>query len=327
MAHRGCSDRWAGRSEPALTEATAERRTTTTLDFLYLPDTDDLLVVGEGLGAFERADPKLAGLAPVPSELHGLMLRQFLAGRIEERRVGNLPPAVIELATLDGGDEPVTAMAGARPEPQVPVAPVIEVAATVVLDEDRPRAVLEVPLRSDRQGGSKRGRGPGQPVTLDVSSAVGCIDSWREIAERVGRRENRAAAIEAVAPGPMGYAVLEPDGPARWLLAVNGAQAEALAEDGPLTRPLGLEVREEHAHVRTVVRFAPADAAAEQLLARDTLIQQTLGAPKDIVGLLERQADLLDAVGGHDAVRDRAWELGHHWVVHAMRERRDFTYV
>jgi hypothetical protein len=316
-----------GNSAPALTEATAERRTTTTLDLLYLPETDDLLVVGEGLGDFERANPKIAGLAPVPTELHGLTLREFLGARIEERRVGNLSPAVVELAAMDGGDEPVTAMAGAKPDPKVPVAPAIEVAATIVLDGERSRAELEVAPRSDRRRTGQSAPAPAQPVMLDISGATGCIDSWRRIAERVGRRENRAAAIEALAPIPLGGALLQPDGPGRWSVAVTEAQAADLARGRPLTRSLGLEIREDHAHLRTAVRFAPADAAAERLFARDTLIQQVLGSPKDVVGVLERQANLLDAAGGHDVVRDRAWELGHHWVVHALRERQDFAYA
>lgn len=314
-------------SAPALTEATAERRTTTTLDFLYLPDTDDLLVVDGGLSDFERYEPRLAGLAPVPTALHGVTLREFLSSRIDERRVANLPPAVVGLAALDDADEPVTAMAGAKPSPPVPVAPAIEVAATIVLDDERSRTVLEVTPRSDRGGAARRGRDPDQAVTLDISGAAGCVDAWRRIEERLSWREHRAAAIEALTPIPLGYTTLQPDGPGRWSVAITGPRAEDLAKDGALTRPLGLEIREEHAHLRTVVRFAPADAAAELLFARDTLIQQILGSPKDVVGVLDIHADIVEEVGGHDIVRDRAWDLGHHWVVHAMRERQDFSYA
>jgi hypothetical protein len=316
-----------GSSAPALTEATAERRTTTTLDFLYLPDTDDLLVVEGGLSDFERTNPKVTGLAPVPTNLHELTLGEFLASRIKERRVANLPSSVVDLATLDAADEPVAEMAGARPHPPVPVAPVIEVSATVVLDPDRPRAVLEVAPRPDRGGKERGGRNGEQSVMLDISGAEGCIDAWRWVEERLGEREHRAAAVQALAPIPLGYATPQSGGPGRWSVAVTGAQAEDLANRGSLTRPIGLEIREEHAHVRTVVRFAPADESAERLFALDMLIQHFLGAPGEVVDMVGQQAAVVAKVGGLDVVWDRAWDLGHHWIMYALREQQDFSYA
>lgn len=188
-----------GNSAPALTEATAERRTTTTLDFLYLPDTDDLLVIEEGLSDFERTDPKVAGVAPVSTELHQLTLREFLATRIKDRRVANLPPSVVELAAWDGTDDLVTAMAGAKPAPPVPVAPAIEVSATIVLDGDRPQAILEVAPRPKRRGQDSGRRDTEQIVMLDISGAQGRVDAWCRVEERLHNRTHRADAVQALA--------------------------------------------------------------------------------------------------------------------------------
>src|SRR5262249_31169073 len=108
------------------------RTATATLDLLYLPETDDLVVVEGGLAAWEKAGLSPVGAAPLPRALHHTSVRTLLANRIEQRRIANLPDNVIALA--DGDDEALTTMAGAKPQPPVPVCPVFQCTATVVLN-------------------------------------------------------------------------------------------------------------------------------------------------------------------------------------------------
>lgn len=314
-------------SASVLTEATVARRIIITLDFLYLPHTDDLLVVEDGLAEFEKAGPQLAGAAPLPSELHGATRRELLSSKIKDRSVVNLPPSVIELALTDEGDEPITAMAGVKPTPPVPVCPAMEGSATVVYDGDRPQVMLDVGQHQRRRGKANRSREAGVQVTLDISGATGLVSAWNRIAAKGGEPEYRAAAVGALASTLLDPDMLRARDPGRWWLAVTGPQAADLAKQCSLTRPIGLEVCDEHVHVVSTVQLTPADNAAKQLFALDSLIDQLLVQPAAVVDTVTAEQNTVDRVGGPHAVRRRAWMLGHRWMVHALREKQDFDYA
>jgi hypothetical protein len=309
----------------ALTEASVAQHSTSTLDFLYLPDTDDLLAIEDGLAKFEQTLPDDLEAAPVPVTLHDTTVQELLATRIKQRRVAQLPPSVVALAALDQPDEPITTMAGAAPDSPLPVSVTLEGSATVTLHTDRPQVLLEVSRSSRKRG--KRSHNNEDEVTLDISGANGLVNAWRQIATQAGEAEHRSAAVAAIAPTTLTPRLLRPAVPAGWWMAITRAQVDTLAEHGPLTQPIGLETRDKHAHVVAPVRFTPADRAAERAFDLDALIQQLLAHPDTAAQIVATEKGTVQRAGGPPAVRRRAWTLGHRWLVHALREQEDFNYA
>jgi hypothetical protein len=330
LAWRGREVVSTGDPTSALAEATVAQHGTSTLDFLYLPDTDDLLAIEDGLARFEQVLPNELDAAPVPSAVRGTTVRGLLATRIKQRRVAQLPPSVVELAAPDKADqtdEPITAMAGADPDAPLPVGVTIEGSATVALHEDRPRVLLEVVGRRPRKRGNRDRPPDDDRATLDISGADGLVESWRQVVTQAGEPEHRSAAVAALAPPTLTPELLRPVGPAGWRLAITGTQVTALAEQGPLTRTIGLETRDKHTHVVTAIRFTPADRDAEQAFELDALIQHLLAHPDTAAQIVATEKGKVQRAGGPTAVRLRAWSLGHRWLVHALREQEDFHYA
>lgn len=290
-------------------EGTAVTTRTITKDLLFLPHTDDLVVIDAGLGDFERALPRRVGAqAPLPERLAGLTRDAFLTDRFAAGTVVNMPPQVQGVATNSGADEPLHAMAGAEDRSPIPLVPAIDCAVTVDHRADPARAMLEV-----------RSQGKDAPVAVDLGPARGIIADIDEV-----------DALLSTVPQLPGFTShtagdLRREGPGRWSIPITGTDAESLAAKGSLTRPTGIEIRTEPDRVRllTCVELRAADPVAERLLARDAFLDTLLAAgPANVVTLMTRSPS-----GDEAALRGRAWDLGHYWIVHALREHEDFAYA
>lgn len=299
------------------------RTTEASLDFLYLPDSDDLIAVTESLGEFERAWPRRSQVAPLPDRLHAVSRRELLAARIADRAVVGLAPAIVGLAESEG-DESLTAMAGAAPDPPTPVCPVLECSAVVTDGGEHPVVRLDIGKRKARRS---KNNGEDVPVPLNLGGASGLVAAWQQIADKIGARGNRDGVQRAVTKVGLDAGQLKFTHELGWSLKITGPQAEGLAERRSLTEPIGIEVRDEHAHVGVSIRLVPADDDADWLFTIDILIGKLLARPKDVLVALAEQQTLLHRAGGSDAVARRAWALGHFWITHCLREDQDFDYV
>jgi hypothetical protein len=291
------------------TEGTAAKTSTITKDLLFLPHTDDLIVVDGGLGDFERALPRRVGAqAPFPERLAGLTRDTFLNDRFSAGTVVNMPPQVQGVATNSSADEPLHAMAGAEGRSHIPLVPAIDCAVTVDHRAAPARAMLEV-----------RSQGKDAPVAVDLGPARGIIADLADV-----------DALLSTAPQLPGFTShtagdLRREGLGRWSIPISGTDAEALAAKGSLTRPTSIEIRTEPDRVRllTCVELRAADPVAERLLALDAFLDTLLAAgPANVVTLMARSPS-----GDEAALRNRAWDLGHYWIVHALRENEDFAYA
>lgn len=290
-------------------EGTAAKTRTITKDLLFLPHTDDLVVVDGGLGDFERTLPRrVDAQAPLPERLADLTRDAFLSDRFSAGTVVNMPPQVQGVATNSGADEPLHAMAGAEGRSHIPLVPAIDCAVTVDHRADPARAMLEI-----------RSQGKDAPVAVDLGPARGIIADLDDV-----------DALLSTAPQLPGFTShtggdLRREGPGRWSIPISGTDAEALAAKGSLTRPTGIEIRTEPDRVRlfTCVELRAADPVAERLLALDAFLDTLLAAgPANVVTLMARSPS-----GDEAALRRRAWGLGHYWIVHALRENEDFAYA
>jgi hypothetical protein len=290
----------------------AGRSATTTVDLVYLPTTDDLLVIGDGLGDWERADPPIVGAAPLPTHLHDLTVHTLLSERIADRRVANLAENVVAVA--DGANESLTAMAGAEPAPPLPLCPVVECAATVDGEGVEPRVRIEVVSRT------KRRKQHSAPVTLDLTGATGLVRQWTELAGALDTDADAAAKVmQAVGLTAPPFPSLRRDRPGAWRLTVTGEQARILAGHGPLTAPIGLEIRHTHVRIAAALHIVPADREAAALIELDATVQKALNS-------LTTGLPSCDATQ-RDRMLSRAWELRYFPLVHALREAEDFDYA
>jgi hypothetical protein len=291
-------------------EGTATRTRTVTRDLLFLPHTDDLIVVEDGLGDFERALPRrVRGRAPLPEGLSGLTRDGLLTDRLAARTIVNLPPQIQGLAAAPTG-EPLHAMAGVEGGSHIPLVPAIECSITVDHRAGAARALLEV-----------RSHAKDTSVAVDLGPAPGIIADLYEVDALLG---TAPAAMEPLGIAPRTAGEVRHEGPGRWSVPVTGAEAEALAVKGPLTTPSGIEIRTDpdRVHLLTRVEPRPVDAVAERLLARDAFLDTLLADPANVVALMTHRPPDDEA-----PLRRRAWDLGHYWIVHTLREHEDFAYA
>lgn len=291
-----------------ITENAVSKTRTIVVDLLYLPHTDDLIVIEDGLGEFERALPRtLSNGAPLPDNLLGLTRDGLLADHIAAGRVVNLPPQVLGPAA-ESIDEPLHAMAGVDGAPAIPLVPVIECSATVASDRERPRTLLELRLRSQNES-----------VVLDLGPVPGLTTVLHDIDKLLGLM---ASALEPLSVASLSIDRLKQEAPGRWLLPVTGMETMALAATGSLTAPIAIEIRTDHAHLLTSLEIRAADPAAAGLLAVDAFLDTLLADPANVRSLMAREPQIEETV-----LRRRAWDLGHYWVAYALRERKDFGYA
>jgi hypothetical protein len=301
----------AGFPEPTVTRRTIP----TTTDFLYLPDTDDLVAVPAGLDSWERAVPRNPRTGRIlPASMRRMTVRSLIADRIERGLVAGLPAHIVGLG--DGRDEPLTAMVRAMPQPDVPVCPVVTCSASVVLAEDRPRVTLTVPPRSDTRA-----------VDVDLSGATGLVGRWSRLAGRLGEPAVARQAAATLGLPETAAPPLRPEHPGSWWMPVTGEQAGILARKGPLTAPFGLAVRDDRDEVLVMMQAEGSDEAAKTLIDRDMLVQNLLSRHGGDGPLLRPDERAVRGAGGLFAIRSRAWELGYYGLVHALREKEDFAYV
>lgn len=287
----------------ALTRNAVIKHQTIRLTFLYLPKGDDLIAYQDGPRRAEppmlhRAEPETN--APVPPEIAGQSLADFLRDRVVAGRVIGLPEGVVDVV-----DE----------EQVVPFGcPAYRCTGFLVGDGG------DAELQLRMTGGNR------QSIKCTITGAVGQVGYW---AARTGSIE--AAAVDWTATGGTVRQVQVE--PAVWSLTLDGPAARAAAVGGrDLSGPAGLLIGSDDCVAYVDVSFHPADQAARRVFAlQDALLRITskvvddlaedavpvaLDAARAAYGLAE--VDLTD-----DDVLDRLWLDGHYLHIYALR--KDFA--
>ncbi|GIH08275.1 hypothetical protein Rhe02_63420 [Rhizocola hellebori] len=306
--------------DPSEMPRKAAKTTTASVDLVYLPGTDELLVAHEGLAVWERAGLQPIGASPLPETLHRTTFRNFISARVRQGRVAGLPANAIELT--EGDDEPLTAMVGAHPEPPVPVCPVFLCAATLVLGEGRSQALLDA-SENPRKKSKKANR-----VTIDVSDAKGLIGRWAgAVTELTGKPSLVEEAMRSLGLAEPPWPSLVQDHSGAWRLSIDGRHAQTLSREGLLTLPIGLEICEPDFNVTMALVLEPVDDEARQLIRLDRVLQETLqryGAGDSAIG--KHHAGIRE-VGGIARLMSRAWQLRFYSLVYQAKESEHFDYA
>jgi hypothetical protein len=323
----------------ALATQGISRRLTATADFLLLPRTGDVLAMAPGrrswLRQFEIARLAPSVNAPVPAELWPARRSAYLAERLHAGAVTVQDTEVADLATVPD-DPPLFASAGGG---AVRLCPTYACSAEVVLDEDgrhTVHAVLRSAPRRRRRGKTESG----EPVELAVrlTGAPGLIAEWVALSGALTDPAVRRAAWAEIGPGGEDFAEMSwrrarLRAPLEWDFPITERAATAVAAQyRPLDRPVGLTLSTDTATAQVVCWFVPDDDATQALFAMDAAVGGLLARPDpaadavEVCGKAAAEHQVHPTRIDLTAVRERAWQLGHHSLVYALREAEDFPY-
>jgi hypothetical protein len=327
------------------------RQVDSAADFALLPRSGDLLAVAADKGGSWLRELELKRLtsatnAPVPLDLWGQRRTRYLADRVREgsvaghqgdvvavREAAEDPPLLPTVGSSNGSDRQADGQGGG-------VCPAYRCHAEVRRGPTGEYAVRAVVHGESKRRGRSSGSGDPQDgpaeVEMDLTGAVGLVESWLELANALEDTVTLRAAWRELGLPPTSRErepITRRKSPSEWELLLPGAAAHAIAEQcRALTQPVGLAIEGEEAVVELLCRFAPGDEEARALFARDVAAATLLasGTPADALdpACHEPGADLTATTRylSPEAVRERIWQLGYYRLAYALREREDFPH-
>ncbi|BCL13141.1 hypothetical protein [Micromonospora sagamiensis] len=290
---------WRPMAEQLVAERVVHEYRTVRYDLVLLPRTGDLLALdpkNSWLEQVEQARARPAGNAPVPAELRNRDLAGLLEERLAARTVHGVGQDVLRPAESGDGTTPV-AVDG--------LCPAYRCAGALRLDGDRPVPVVSIV-------GER-----GDPVVAELDGADGLARYWTGTVADLTDRDLRLRLWRQVSGADQGRLPhIEPVEIGRWRCTISGADAALLAERGRnLALPLAVTATAPDLVAELTLDLAPGDSRAESLVALDRSLTSAAGGDGDPASLPRTPA-----------VRDRAWRLGFHPMVYALREAEDFSY-
>jgi hypothetical protein len=290
-------------AEEAMHTQTVYEQRYDSLDVVLLPRTGDVLGLeprGSWLPDADRLRLRSAGNAPLPADLYGLSLEDHLRARLREGTVAGVDGSVTDVAVVAGQTHPLGRNGWC---------PSYRCRATLRLDGDQ--YVPTITLTGRRSKADKE-------LTVTLSGAKGLTGSWLALLDALVDPRLRARIWNTITSRPLHVAPrAERVGPGRWTCWIGADVARDVAErDRNLALPIGIEVRNEQARAELSISLAGADPAAEQLIGLDQALTRAAQPGADHTSV-PRTAD----------VRDRAWRLGYHRLVYALREAEDFYHA
>lgn len=286
-----------------------------------------------------------------------LQAEQIYRDRVETVHVVVLPGAgeVVVLDQATAGDDPLLGWEKARVKPagQYPVDATLSgrsltdilvgTAGIMGVETDAvafPHGLCPVfrctaQVTGDSGSGVRLSIGDGAPAVL-LPGVKGLVEGWLG-ADRV--LADRPLAVWRVLLGDDEPSDAPPiprrASSAIWQIAVTGGQAALISNAGRnLARPAGLAIETPDVVVEVRLAIAADDPSATAAIAVDRAINAGVrdgSAASTVHAQLAEDATRLphEVVGAlaPAKVRDRAWQLGHHRLVYALRERDDFDYA
>lgn len=301
-------------AQKALQESAVPEDRKTSMTFLYLPHSDDLIAFPTGLGRsrpplLQKAKP--VAIAPLPREVAGAARADLLRTRIQSGRVAGLPPDIVDVVD-DTSDEALP-----------PSCPAYRCRGHVKSNDDG-KLVLDV---LDRDGK--------KTAQWTLSGAIEQANEWAALAMRALDAGNSWTAMG-------GEVQVIQEGLGAWMYVLDAVAADAAAQDGlRLSEPAGLEIhdgdRRENDRVVVAVnaRFVPLDHDATAVFALHHAIRAVVDQDTGSVSALtvkEATAAARTAYGlENDAlteseVADSLWTNKHYRHVYALRSAKDFPY-
>lgn len=319
----------------ALAERGIRRLLPNTADFVLLPRTGDLFAMPAGkktwLRQLETTRLVPAGNAPVPPNLWLQRRSEYLASRLRAGDVMLLDSGIADVANVED-DPPLVAPTGRE---GAKLCPSYRCRAEVTVGDGG----LPV-VRAELHGKARKRKAAGDAadetrvVPIRLTGAENLVGEWLALTGALEQASVLADAWRAVVPGNAGVpAPASRRGPVEWDFPLDWRTAQAVAgRMQRLDQQAGLAVESHTATAALVCRFVPGDDEARGLFAIDTAVGGLLTSaePSAAATAICTQAAAEHGVPAAQvdrrAVHHRAWDLGYHRLVYALREAEDFPY-
>jgi len=319
----------------ALAERGIRRLLPTTADFVLLPRTGDLFALPARKKAWLRQleTTRLVpvGNAPVPPNLWLQRRSEYLASRIRAGDVILLDPGIADVSKVE--DDPPLVPPTGREEARL--CPSYRCRAEVTVDDSGTPVV-----HADLHGKARKRKSAGDTsdetkfVTVRLTGAENLVGEWLALTRALEQASVLADAWQVVVPAVTGVPTpVSRRGPVEWDFPLDHHAARSVvSRKQRLDQQMGLSVASHTATATLVCRFVPNDDAARGLFAVDTAVGGLLtsvepsAAATDICARAAAEHGVPAARVGRQAVHHRAWDLGYHRLVYALREAEDFHY-
>ncbi|WIM99657.1 hypothetical protein ACTOB_003317 [Actinoplanes oblitus] len=294
------------------------------VDLVYLPETDEMISVGDGLASIDnrRLDP--TGQAPAAAEIARTPWPEFIGDRIRSHRIAGLSPDIVDIGP------------SADHSPLLPgdFCPVYRCNAQV--RRRGPALTVELTLKGTSPR-KRRGETSGlRQATISLGGADRLAAGWSAATVLPQQPADRAEIWTALLgrPGEDVPAIEQVDA-ITWRVHLTEASARQLADSGrDLAQSLMLRIAAEACTAHVVVELFATDPGSRALIDRDRVLAQAEWTGADLADLEKALAHLagelpyeLSGLLVPAAVRDRAWQLKRYHLAYTLRRREDFRYA
>jgi len=300
-------------------EVLSELRDETAL-FLFLPRTDDLLILLDEkrtntFGNLGRVSPHSG--APVPVNLQKQNKYEFIRKRVCERNVANLPDDIIDVRIPE------------KPHFIPNMCPAFKCSGRITAENDIVRVDLNI-------FGSKNKNGKSLQISIDLSGADGFVEKCRNLSSYPEQKKSIKKIWQIIEPHGSRPTSVEQINSSEWVFNINGKSAGNIAEHSNISEPFGVVLSDDGLSLEVGLQLKPEDNNARYFFAVDKTVSLLLQNGKDVTvakidKTFKKAAEQFDyeideSMSCTDLLSERFWQRREFSLVYALREKEDFSY-
>jgi len=287
--------------------------------FIYLPETDDLIICESSmnvqLASFDRLKPALS--YPIDVNISKNTVHDFVNERIKARQVINLPDEVISVVMPSQSSKisnPCSAF---------------HCNGYIKHDPQNNRQFAE--LRIYDAGLRQR-----TPLTLRIDWPSKLISKWTDISDKALSNDYTPALSKAIGLEKKMLRSQPKREGINLYISLDSNEAEEVYAKHSLAEPLGIVIQvEDFARFEFAVFMTPDDKEAANVFITDTIIQSILHVPLEEICLEQIHKVANDTLAQFNLaevnidktvenVLKRMWSIGHYKEIYKLREKEDF---
>ena len=295
-------------------------------DFIYLPDTDDVVALdsknAQDMKEVYRTRNFHCAVVPAPQSLKDTKRIDFLGKRLRERTVCELPDSLVDVAEDAEADTLV-----------FPGGVCLAYSCSAIASRDERGDAIRLSLHPSPRVQSQRAADL-ETIQIEIGNGSKLATKWLRLADAPGEPSNLQALWRALAFGN----ATRPSPPQRltvshWRYEIEGLIAQTLtATRRNLSFDACIEIVSDDAHAELTIQLAGADCHADRLITIDKAIAAAHSDgddPTPLLDLVEHSAQVRSGMPimiTREDVLSRVWQLGHFQLAYALTEPLDLTY-